>query len=39
MTASNRPATVRFLATAVVVALCLGLANGRAQEQKSVIVK
>jgi gluconolactonase len=39
MTASNRAAIVRFLATAVVVALCLGIANGRAQEQKSVIVK
>jgi hypothetical protein len=39
MTASNRPMIVRFLATAVVVALCLGMATGRAQEQKSVVVK
>ena len=39
MTTSNRPAIVRFLVASVVVALCLGMAGGRAQEPKSVVVK
>jgi gluconolactonase len=39
MTASNRPAILRFLVTTLVVALCLGMASGRAQEHKSVVVK
>ena len=38
MTAANRSVIVRFLVTTLVVALCLGMASGRAQEHKPVVV-
>src|SRR5262245_62769146 len=39
MTTSNPRLIVRFLLTVVAVILCLGTANGQAEERKSIIVK